>query len=77
MQDYPPGSSSAENKPHRSLFERLSALISPEPENRAELLALLLNEEVLAVSQDAGRVQGVRVSAANASGTECWARPLS
>ena len=41
MQDYPPGGSSAENKPHRSLFERLTALISPEPENRAELLELL------------------------------------
>ena len=41
MHDYPPGSPSAENKPHRSLFERLTALISPEPENRAELLELL------------------------------------
>ena len=41
MQDYPPGSSTAESKPHRSLFERLTALISPEPENRAELLELL------------------------------------
>lgn len=40
MQDYPPGSR-PEHKPHRSLFERLSALISPEPENRAELLELL------------------------------------
>jgi len=28
-------------KPHRSLFERLTALISPEPENRAELLEVL------------------------------------
>jgi magnesium and cobalt transporter len=41
MQDYPPGSRTAEPKPHRSLFERLTALISPEPENRAELLELL------------------------------------
>ena len=49
MQDYPPGSRPADAKllhkapikPHRSLFERLSALISPEPENRAELLELL------------------------------------
>jgi magnesium and cobalt transporter len=41
MQDYPPGSPSAENKPRRSLFERLTSLISPEPENRAELLELL------------------------------------
>lgn len=28
-------------KPHRSLFERLTALISPEPENRTELLEVL------------------------------------
>lgn len=28
-------------KQHRSLFERLTALISPEPENRAELLEVL------------------------------------
>jgi len=28
-------------KPHRSLFERLTALISPEPENRVELLEVL------------------------------------
>jgi magnesium and cobalt transporter len=49
MQDYPPGSRPADTKllhkasakPHRSLFERLSALISPEPENRSELLELL------------------------------------
>ena len=40
MQDYPPGGRH-EQKPHRSLFERLTALISPEPENRAELLELL------------------------------------
>ena len=32
---------SADSKPHRSLFERLTALISPEPENRAELLEVL------------------------------------
>jgi alpha-galactosidase len=49
-------------------------LTIPQP---PELLALLLNKEVIAVSQDAGRVQGVRVSAANASGAECWARPLA
>ncbi len=53
MQDYPPGGRPADTKsnlksnpkppqkPHRSLFERLSALISPEPENRSELLELL------------------------------------
>ena len=42
MQDYPPGGRTADHpKPHRSLFERLTALISPEPENRSELLELL------------------------------------
>ena len=41
MQDHPPGGHRAEHKSHRSLFERLTALISPEPENRAELLELL------------------------------------
>ncbi len=42
MQDYPPGGRSADHtKPHRSLFERLTALISPEPENRSELLEVL------------------------------------
>ena len=42
MQDYPPGGSSfSPHKPHRSLFERLTALISPEPENRTELLEIL------------------------------------
>lgn len=34
-------SATSDAKPHRSLFERLTALISPEPENRAELLEVL------------------------------------
>ncbi len=41
MQDYPSSAKSIDVKPHRSLFERLTALISPEPENRAELLEIL------------------------------------
>ncbi len=42
MQDYPPGGTAADHpKPHRSLFERLTARISPEPENRSELLEVL------------------------------------
>ena len=40
MQEHPNGVR-ADAKPHRSLFERLTALISPEPENRAELLEVL------------------------------------
>ena len=41
MQDHPSGVKPLDVKPHRSLFERLTALISPEPENRAELLEIL------------------------------------
>jgi magnesium and cobalt transporter len=41
MQDHPNGVKSFDAKPHRSLFERLTALISPEPENRSELLEIL------------------------------------
>ena len=41
MQDYPSSNKIADAKPHRSLLERLTALISPEPENRAELLEIL------------------------------------
>ena len=40
MQEHP-SSVKSDAKPHRSLFERLTALISPEPENRAELLEVL------------------------------------
>lgn len=41
MPDHPDDVNSPDVKPHRSLFERLTALISPEPENRAELLEIL------------------------------------
>jgi magnesium and cobalt transporter len=41
MQDHPSGAKYFDTKPQRSLFERLTALISPEPENRAELLEIL------------------------------------
>lgn len=41
MQDHPRGVKSPDAKPHRSLFERLTALISPEPESRTELLEIL------------------------------------
>ena len=37
----PPNGVKSDAKPHRSLFERLTALISPEPENREELLEIL------------------------------------
>jgi magnesium and cobalt transporter len=41
MQDLPSSVKPIDVKPHRSLFERLTAFISPEPENRAELLEVL------------------------------------
>ena len=41
------------------------------------ILDLLTNTEVIAVSQDAAQIQGVRVSAAAPEGVECWARPLA
>lgn len=43
MQDHPSGVNKLfiDTKPQRSLFERLTALISPEPENRSELLDIL------------------------------------
>ena len=41
MQDHPSGAKLFDTKPQRSLFERLTALISPEPESRAELLKIL------------------------------------
>ncbi|MES2832579.1 MAG: transporter associated domain-containing protein [Pseudomonadota bacterium] len=41
MQDHPSSVKLIDAKPPRSLLERLTALISPEPENRAELLEIL------------------------------------
>ena len=41
MQEHSSSVRQSDVKPHRSLFERLTALISPEPENRAELLEVL------------------------------------
>jgi len=41
MQDHLPSEKTGDAKPHRSLFERLTALMAPEPESRSELLATL------------------------------------
>ncbi|MDQ7969413.1 MAG: magnesium/cobalt efflux protein, partial [Oxalicibacterium faecigallinarum] len=41
MQDNSPSDRPSDAKPHRSLFERLTALMAPEPESRTELLAIL------------------------------------
>ena len=62
MQDYPPGGRNADHaKPHRSLFERLTALISPEPENRSELLEMLhdAHERNLIDSDALSMIEGV------------------
>lgn len=50
-----------ENRPYRSLFERLSALISPEPENRAELLEILqdAHERNLIDADSLSMIEGV------------------
>ncbi len=41
MQDHPSGVITSDTKPHRSLLERLTAFISPDPENREDLLDVL------------------------------------
>ena len=41
-----------------------------------DTLSILSAPEIVAVDQDAMGVQGVRVSAHNPDGPECWARPL-
>src|SRR3954465_7524006 len=41
MPEYPSAVRTDAKPHHRSLFERLTAFISPEPENRAELLEVL------------------------------------
>jgi magnesium and cobalt transporter len=48
-------------RPYRSLFERLSALISPEPENRAELLEVLqdAHERNLIDADSLSMIEGV------------------
>ena len=43
----------------------------------ADTLAVLSAPEILAVDQDPAGVQGVRATPANATGSECWAKPLS
>jgi magnesium and cobalt transporter len=73
MQEYPPGSSTATpHQPHRSLFERLTALISPEPENRSELLEILhdAHERNLIDADALSMIEGVfQVS-------DLWARDI-
>lgn len=41
MQDHPSGVITPDTKPHRSLLARLTAFISPDPENREDLLDVL------------------------------------
>jgi magnesium and cobalt transporter len=51
----------SETKPHRSLIERLTAFISPEPENRAELLEVLqdAHERTLIDADALSMIEGV------------------
>ncbi len=42
-----------------------------------ETMFILSAPEVLAITQDPLGIQGIRVTPANSTGTECWARPLS
>jgi magnesium and cobalt transporter len=61
MQDHPSGVKFIDPKPQRSLFERLTALISPEPENRAELLEILhdAHERNLIDAEALAMIEGV------------------
>ena len=56
MPDHP-----SEARPYRSLFERLSAFISPEPENRGELLEILqdAHERHLIDADSLSMIEGV------------------
>jgi alpha-galactosidase len=47
-----------------------------DPSSPGPAIADLTNPELIAVSQDAAQIQGVRVSPAAPFGAECWARAL-
>src|ERR1700737_4758174 len=61
MQDHPSGAKFIDTKPQRSLLERLTALISPEPETRAELLEILhdAHERNLIDAEALSMIEGV------------------
>ncbi len=42
-----------------------------------ETMFILSAPEVLAITQDPLGIQGIRVTPANSTGSECWSRPLS
>ncbi|MGV3655982.1 MAG: HlyC/CorC family transporter [Noviherbaspirillum sp.] len=61
MQDYPSRVKTLDTKSQRSLLERLTAFISPEPENRAELLEVLhdAHEHGLIDAEALSMIEGV------------------
>lgn len=68
-----------EQKSHMSLWVVMTAplLISADPSRMdPEVLALLTNDEALAINQDANVVMGTLRSPSNATGTEVWSKPL-
>jgi magnesium and cobalt transporter len=61
MQDLPSSTKAGDTKPHRSLFERLTAFISPEPDNRTALLEVLqdAHERTLIDADALAMIEGV------------------
>jgi alpha-galactosidase len=76
-----PGLTLTEQKSHFSAWAIMAAplLISADLVSGIanDTLAILAAPEVIAVDQDPLGVQGTRVSPANATGVECWAKPLA
>jgi alpha-galactosidase len=76
-----PGLFAAETRSHLAAWAVIAAPLGisfdlvqgPQDEG---LLALLTISRVLAVNQDSAGIAGVRATAANATGGECWAKPL-
>jgi alpha-galactosidase len=77
-----PGFSPAETRSHLAAWAVIAAPLGlsfdlVQGQQDEGLLALLTNPRVLGVNQDAAGIAGVRATAANATGGECWAKPLS
>ena len=76
-----PGLNFIEQQSHFSAWVLVMAplLISADVVDglNTDTLLILSAPEVLAVHQDTLGVQGIRVSPANSTGTECWAKPLA
>jgi magnesium and cobalt transporter len=77
MQEPPSSTKTTDNRHNRSLFERLSALISPEPESRAELLETLheAHERKLIDADALSMIEGVFKMAELSAGDIMIPRP--